>query len=437
MPRPARLRSALLAVALLGVGLPALAIASPAVCLPSSAPDVDDALCLATESGQALQEAERPLVGPRDAVRAAGESVLTAAGVCSPDDRAHCLLPFPSNRFTVADRTTDTGLRVALPLAAMPRNVAGKPMDPTELNRNDGFSPGTPIYTSVAGLDATRSGLAGVTDPGASLATDARVVLLDAATGERHPYIAELDANETDGQQPLLIVRPMVNLTEGHRYVVAMRGLVNGSGTPIPASATFASRRDQAASDLRGKEPKGNNGKSGDKGKEPQDKPKDDKARQAVLADQVWGPLVRADVALDDLYLAWTFTVASTRSLTERMLHMRDDAFGSLNGGAPSFTVDKVTSPGGSTTRRITGTYTVPNYLTTPVNAKDPVAGLDVGLPGTRLLFLPGDELPDRNGNFTATYTCTVPAAVLPSATSPAPARQARASIYGHGLLGG
>ena len=35
----------------------------------------------------------------------------------------------------------------------MPRNVAGKPIDPIEYNRNDGFSPGTPIITKVPGLD--------------------------------------------------------------------------------------------------------------------------------------------------------------------------------------------------------------------------------------------------------------------------------------------
>ncbi|HVE62193.1 MAG TPA: hypothetical protein VNB94_00120 [Mycobacteriales bacterium] len=413
MIRPVRLRAALLAVALACVGLPALASASPADCVPGGTPELGDALCLVVEGGRAVQELERPLVGPRDAIRMAGESALAAAGMCGLDDRAHCLLPFPNDRWTIADASTATGLRVSLPHAAMPRNVAGKPIDPTELNRNDGFSPGTPMLTSVPNLDAARSRLAGVRDPGASLTRDARIVLLDAKTGKRHPYIAELDANPTDGQQPLLIIRPMVNLTEGHRYVVALRNLVDGAGKTIPASPSFAARRDQAARDLSTKP-------------------------DAVRADRVWGPLVRARVPLGDLFLAWTFTVASTRNLTERMLHMRDDAFASLQGGAPKFTVDRISDPDGDPiTRRITGTFTVPNYLTTPVNAKDPVAGFDVALPGTRLLYLPGDELPDRNGDFTATYTCNVPSSVLKTAASPAPARAARAAIYGHGLLGG
>ena len=35
----------------------------------------------------------------------------------------------------------------------MPRNVAGKPIDPTDWNRADGFSPGSLIVTYVPGLD--------------------------------------------------------------------------------------------------------------------------------------------------------------------------------------------------------------------------------------------------------------------------------------------
>jgi hypothetical protein len=80
--------------------------------------------------------------------------------------------------------------------------------------------------------------------------------------------------------------------------------------------------------------------------------------------------------------------------------------------------------------RRVTGTFTVPNYLTTPVNTKEPVLGTDPGLPGTRFLYLPGDDLPDRNGDFTATFTCDIPA-------SASAAHPARGSLYGHGLLGG
>jgi hypothetical protein len=35
----------------------------------------------------------------------------------------------------------------------MPKNAAGVPIDPTEWNRNDGFSPGSAVQTLVPGLD--------------------------------------------------------------------------------------------------------------------------------------------------------------------------------------------------------------------------------------------------------------------------------------------
>ena len=54
----------------------------------------------------------------------------------------------------LADTTTDTGRRLNLSPLAMPRNVAEKPIDPTEWNRNDGFSPGQMAVTMVPGLDA-------------------------------------------------------------------------------------------------------------------------------------------------------------------------------------------------------------------------------------------------------------------------------------------
>lgn len=399
-----RLRTALLAAVLTttltAAVLPALAQADPANCLK---PDPDAALCLAGEGANAVQELEKPLIGPRNTARVASDAALEAAGICDATDHAACLLPFPNDRFTVADPTTPTGRRISINPLAMPRNIANRPVDPTELNRNDGWSPGATVLTSVTGLDLAATGAAGVTDPGASLRHDAPIVLLDAATGERWPYTAELDANPTDGEQPLLIVRPAVNFTEGHRYVVGLRNLKDKAGKTIPAGAEFAKRRAAATS-----------------------------------SDPVFGPLMRKGVQASELYLAWTFTIASTKNNTGRMLHIRDDAFASLKGAAPAFKVGAITDAySGRVSRRITGTFTVPNYLTPPVNSKEPVLGTDPGLPGTRFLYLPGDDLPDRIGDFTATFTCDVPKAAVASFTTPSPVTPARGSIYGHGLLGG
>ena len=78
----------------------------------------------------------------------------------------------------------------------MPRNVAGKPIDPT-INRNDGFSPGSPIVTRSRAWTRPRSrrtGLRRSPTPTAIARRNHPAVLIDARTGKRQPFWAELDA---------------------------------------------------------------------------------------------------------------------------------------------------------------------------------------------------------------------------------------------------
>src|SRR5690606_34916982 len=133
---------------------------------------------------------------------------------CDPFDSAACVLPFPNDYFTVPDSSTDTGLRVAFADDALPANALGRHIDPTEWNRNDGFSPGSPVLTAVPGVDVERTGAAPITDIGASLAPAAPILLLNTRTGGRHPYWAELDSRATDPERQVLIVRPARNFDE-------------------------------------------------------------------------------------------------------------------------------------------------------------------------------------------------------------------------------
>jgi hypothetical protein len=343
---------------------------------------------------------------PRSRPRAVGTSFVSwepavdtaTAGRCDVIDPAKCLLPFPNDAFTVADATTDTDRRVDLAAASMPANVRGVHVDPTEWNRNDGFSPGSAILAFVPGLDPTRTGIAPITDIARSLDADQPVVLLDADTGERHPFFAELDAQADPAQGAVLVIRPARNLTEGHRYVVGLRDMLDGSGDPIVAGRGFRLYRDEIPTFTPAIE-----------------------ARRAHFED-LFETLETAGVARESLYLAWDFTVASERNLSERMLHIRDDAFASLDGAAPEFTVDQVENAVDDRIyRRVTGTFTVPNYLT------------GTGAPGSR--FTAGaDGLPVRNGDLVAGYICNIPRAA--SADGDTPVVPARAGVYGHGLLG-
>jgi hypothetical protein len=321
----------------------------------------------------------------------------TAAG-CDPLDPSLCLLPFPDNYFTVADPSSPTGLRLHFTTDQLPSNVSGVPIDPTDWNRSDGFSPGSLVMTLVPGIDLQRSGLAPITDIGRSLAPSAPAVLLDTVTRQRVPYWAELDTWNNNPATRALVIRPARDFTEGHRIVVALRDLRDSSGATIPASAAFAAFRDH----------------------EPREEAEGVRSRRPSM-ERVFADLARSGVERQDLYLAWDFTVASEQGLAGGMLHMRDDAYAQLGAGVPSFTVTHVDANVSSDVlRRVEGTFDVPNYLT------------GTGAPGSRLVLGP-NGLPTRNGTFHADFRCLIPRSTLGTSGG---AQAARGVVYGHGLLG-
>ncbi len=318
--------------------------------------------------------------------------------ICNPVDMRHCMLPFPSDFFSVEDATMDSGRRISIAHEASPTNASGVQIDTTEWNRNDGFSPGSQVATYVADLDLAASGAAPITDIARSLDDDAPVILIDADTNKRVPYWVEIDARPDDAVDRVTFVRPAINLLEGHRHIVAFRDLVDTSGDPISAGDVFRAYRDRLESDVPEVE------------------------AQRDRYERVFNDLARAGVRRDELYLAWDFTVASTRNLSERILHMRDEGFAMLGDAAPAFTVSLVEDDfDDRVARRIQGTFEVPNFMT------------GMGEPGSRMNF-GTDGLPAVNGVFTADFRCIVPRSSLSGGDGPAV--PARASLYGHGLLG-
>lgn len=370
----------------------------------------------------------------RGAEKAPGQR--TDRGPCDPIDDGACLLPFPNDRFT-APADTPTGLRVDLPLEGMPVNARGVSADPSEWNRNDGFSPGAMAIADVPGLDlqvtfGLPAGVQVLDRPALSLAPDAPIVLLDLDTGARVPYLAELDHHPgavAAGRQ-LLLIRPLEVLHGGHRYAVGLRDLKDAAGRLIPAEPVFAWYRGDRAGGLPA-------------GVEP--------ARTAEF-NRLFRDLRKAGVGQHDLYLAWSFTVASDENVTGRAVHLRDQAFASLgdnnladgqvDGVAPTFTVGQVeNAPNGTTQRRVSGTVLVPNFLHAPTL---PPVGPDGGVPLEALLLSTDARfdygiaepapmaLPQRNQMaplLSVPYVCNLPAA----ATAKDPADP---MLYGHGLLG-
>jgi hypothetical protein len=335
-----------------------------------------------------------------DALIAEVEAAVAAqpAG-CDPLDTRHCLLPFPSDHFTVDD-ATPTGKRIRLPVAGMPANAQGTPIEPAEWNRNDGWSPNAPMLTFVPGLDAASSRLPSWTDPAASLADDSPVVLIDSDTRERIPLFAELDARAARTEDRLLVVRPLVPLTEGHHHVIALRDLRTPAGTPVPPDPVFVAYRDQLTTGV--------------------DEVED---RRAQIEQAVFTPLAEAGIDRDLLDLAWDFTVASTESITGRMLHIRDRGLAALGDAPPVHAIDQVVEqPLAGIERLVVGGVTVPNFLTGD------------GSSGNGFHYADSDGDPDRlpaqNGTVQAPFQCIIPASAL-TAASPV-----RISYYGHGLFG-
>ena len=335
-----------------------------------------------------------------------------AAAGCDPLDTRSCLLPFPNNFNTVAQKGSDTGLRLNFSASQFPKNVKGKSAFPPELNRNDGFSPGSALLTYVPGIDMAKTGAAPITDIAQYSKANAPIVVIDAKTGQRHPIWVELDTNadaisEAKGQ--LLMIHPAKNFLEGHTYVVALRDLKNSTGKTIPAGAAFAS--------LRNGKPTGAV-----------------KARRAGY-EKIFKALTKAKIARSSLYLAWDFTIASERNLSERALSMRNRSFAALGdsnladgkvaGKAPEYKIDKIedysTAQSTRIARQITGHVTVPCFL-----SKGCATGGTMSYAKSKKGKF--DSIPNQQGTMEALFICRIPRAAM---TTPA-----RPSLYGHGLLG-
>lgn len=331
--------------------------------------------------------------GPPDAgALDAAVDAETDAGIepmsedCDPLVPSVCGYPFPNSLFLRVDESTTTGVRVDIPQDVIPR-AGSRQSPPDEFNRLDGFSPGGAILAHFPEMSVT--GLATPANIARSLADDHPTVLIDAASGERLAHWAELDTAAVPGEQSLLI-RPVAPLPNGHRIVVAIRGLVDEGGEPIAPSPAFAALRDDTEFDH----------------------PSITARREGF--ESLFTELATAGVARDDLLLAWDFTVGSSEGLTAWMLHMRDEALATVGAEGPSYVIDEVEEDPEENVRRfIHGRMTVPMYLDREDNRG-------------RLVF-GEDGLPEQQGTTEVEFVMAIP----PSATE----TPGRIVQYGHGQL--
>jgi hypothetical protein len=343
---------------------------------------------------------------------------LSKAGDCdfiAQPEEGLCMLPFPNDYYTV-DAPVDpakgfnTGKRIDFTPGGMPKNNNGVPIDPVPYLASDGFSQGQGIVLKVPGIgtpaDIQANGFVGLRDLGRYSLPNQKAVVIDADTGERWPIWVDVDQTGSDPKRAALMINPAVNFDSGQRYIVALRNLVDGGGQGISAPNAFRYYRD----DL----PSGQSAVN----------------KRRAHFEGIFKALRKAGVKRSSLYLAWDFTVASNANNYRRALHMRDEAFGVLGdttmadktvqGTAPSFSVNQVQDVNGPKIKRqVSGTFTVPCFLTEACE------------PGG-IMALDERGLPERKGNYEANFVCTIPQVGL---TGPNPPKL-RPYIFGHGLVG-
>jgi hypothetical protein len=354
-------------------------------------------------------------------------TALENPDACEILNDVECLLPYPSSRF-LAPAATATGYQLALPAAGFP-TLIGAPIDPAPFNQADGFSPTVQILMHFpAGVDLAASGAPVLlearccgqssTPPyedvrtldGRSLHADSPTVLLDADTGERILHWVELDARAAgDPARQVLFLRPGKSLTPGHRYIVAVRGLVDPLGEPVAPEPTFRALRDGRPSTIPALE-----------------------ARRAGF-EEIFHRLRGARVRRHELVLAFDFVVRSDEQLTQTMLALRDDAIGyidaipdgdasavTLNAAFNASHVNDCSVPGQKVWRQVKGTFRGPFYLTGPISGNTGAPVLSQGAGGN----------PVRNGTQPFNFDFAVPCSVFDPAATPRPL------LLGHGLFG-
>ena len=331
-----------------------------------------------------------------------------ASDSCDPLNAVECLLPYPTSSYLVADATTETGLRVAVPQVGIPEFPGGS-LSAAALSGRDGFNPMVPIVMHFPqGVDIEASGASRLLEPGCcgqpagppwvgtrtyddrSLQIDSPTLLIDAETGEQVLHFVELDARaEGMPDRQGFVMRPGISLKEATRYIVAIRNLVTPGGDPVRAEAPFALLRDEVATTLPAIED-----------------------RRAYMETEVFAPLEGFGVDRSELILAFDFTTASQNDLTKQILAMRDAAYDWLDtvNADPAKVPFEITSvdendcgvPGTIIWRDIEGTFQTPLFLDGPLDNTT-----------VQFLNVDADGIPIQNGFYDQDFFVSIPCSIL------------------------
>ena len=312
---------------------------------------------------------------------------------CDNLNPLHCMLPFPSDAFLIEDNSTVTGLRVNYAESTLPESGSmsnsGDSAEIETLNLLDGMSPSTQIMTAFTTLP-NLTGVANQYTVELSMEAGHATTLLNLDTGEKVAHWVETDARADDAEATIVFIRTMRSLEPNTAYGIGISGL---GVTPSVAFQAILDGQQTDAPDVE--------------------------ARQGSMAALIEA-LNESGHDVENLNEAWQFHTASLDSIVGPTLSMRADALERLGDDGIGCTVEDVDDDWIDDTdmdfRRITGTYTVPQYL----EWQNPPSRISTDENGTPQ-FVENAEIP---------FTLIIPE-VLADNNESGPL-----VVFGHGFLG-
>ena len=324
------------------------------------------------------------------------EEVLSvpATSFCDNTNPDHCLLPFPSSAFLTSDSQSLTGFRVEIPGGAIPDSASAPSKAFHMINSRDGHSPSSQIFTTFSSLPNI-SNLASQDNVPPSIESGHGSVLLNMDSGEIVEHWVEISSRTQEDESTLVHLRSLRGLEHNTKYAVAFRGLMNSDGVQVEPFTAFMALRDMILTDSNQIE----------------------ESRSGY--ESMFSALSEVGFERNSLQSAWWFHTASTQSLTENLISMRNDASQRLGDSGLGCNVTSVVEDYGndnSTFRRISGTITTPHYL-------------ESTRPPTKMIR-DEDGKPEFNFMNEVVFTLTIP---MSSAEN---SQASPLVVLGHGFLG-
>ena len=341
-------------------------------------------------------EIEQPTNPTDNSTEVPEDEIIEIGGseFCDDTNHIHCMLPFPSGAFLDVDETRDTGYSLSIDGEAIPDTKSSVSDNMVILDRLDGFSPSTQIFTAFDEVPNI-TGMATQFDIGISTMDGHSSILLNLDTGEKVHHWIELDARAQEDEETIIFLRTIEGLDHNTPYAVGFRNLVDEQGTSIVPSDGFKALRDGYETDSDGIE------------------------GQREPYEEVFNKLEDAGFERSSLQSAWWFHTASTKSILEDILIMRDDAEQRLGGdgiGCQITEVEEDFGNDGTSLRLIRGTITTPHYMENEF-ARSP------------LMRGPGGD-PEFVENREIDFTMLIPKSLAENNTS------GPLTVFGHGLFG-